>query len=446
MLLKALWTLTTLGSAIAMSATPAMASAKGWSSTAIVHPACGMKPAEGCSGETAPRAAVNARGQTLVAWLGQDRRIQVSSTGANGRFGREATIGKGLRPSVAISAAGTQLVAWSSGTQLQFARRLRGRGRWRTFRLAASGDGAHDDSPRLVAQPAGSTLVVFESTLSNPRTTRLRTVVVSAHGTLGKIRDLGEGSVHRDGLRAATDGHVAVCCLAGPPPATPLPPWLPRPETHVASFVPQVGWSILEPPLGPSDVVQTVAPAGGAVAFGTIGVARRGEGDTVFGIPGVQRMAAGGAYEPPHAAGVTDARRAFGSVVAIDGAGRSVLVYQEKDHPAPFSRQAPVYAVTAPSGERFAERQRLDGGAARQPSLIAYGTGAVAAWQVPGLRWRVSVERGGVFRRAPVPDGPGPSLVSQDFYVNRDMVTNGRYVVLCWTALDGSIRAAVGIL
>ncbi len=143
---------------------------------------------------------------------------------------------------------------------------------------------------------------------------------------------------------------------------------------------------------------------------------------------------------------MTVARRAFGPNVAIDGAGRSVLVYQEKDHAAPFSRSAPVYAVTAPPGQPFAGRQQLDGGSARQPSVMAYGKGAIAAWQGPGLRWRVSVERGGTFRRAPVPDGAGPSNVSQDYHFNRDMVTNGRYVVLCWTALDGSIRAAVGIL
>lgn len=442
---KALLTLTTLASAIAMSATPGVGSAKGWSSTAIVHPACGMKPAEGCSPETAPRAAVNARGQALVAWLGERLRIQASTTGPKGRFGKEVTLGKGLRPSVAISAAGTQIVAWSNEARLQFARRPRGRGPWRRFQLAAA-DGAQDDSPRLVAQPGGSTLVVFESTFSNPRVTRLRSVVVSPRGRLGKVRDLGEGYMRRAGLRAAADGHVAVCCLAGPPPTTPLPPWVPTPQTRVASFVPHVGWSILEPSVGPSDVIETVAPAGGAVAFGTIRVARRGEGDSVFGVPTVLRMAAGGTSEPPHAAGVTVARRAFGPIVAIDGAGRSVLVYQEKDRPAPFSRSAPVYAVTAAPGRPFAGRQKLYAGSGRQPSVIAYGKGAVATWQAPGLRWRVSVERGGTFRRAPVPDGPGPSLVSQDYYVNRDMAANGRYVVLCWTALDGSIRATVGIL
>jgi len=102
--------------------------------------------------------------------------------------------------------------------------------------------------------------------------------------------------------------------------------------------------------------------------------------------------------------------------------------------------------VTAPPGQAFAARQRLDGSSGWQPSVLAYRGGAIAAWQVPGLRWRVSIERGGTFRRAPAPDGPGPSTVSQDFHPNRDMVTNGRYVVLCWTALDGSIRAAIGVL
>jgi hypothetical protein len=81
---------------------------------------------------------------------------------------------------------------------------------------------------------------------------------------------------------------------------------------------------------------------------------------------------------------VVVARRAFGPVIAIDGAGRDVLVF--------------------------------------------------------------AIERDGRFAPAPAPEGRGPSLAGQDFAYNRDIATNGRYVVLCWTALGGSIRASVGRL
>ncbi|MGZ6652216.1 MAG: hypothetical protein ACXVHB_32925, partial [Solirubrobacteraceae bacterium] len=67
------------------------------------------------------------------------------------------------------------------------------------------------------------------------------------------------------------------------------------------------------------------------------------------------------------------------------------------------------------------------------------------AWQAPNYRWGVAVERGGRFAAARAPSG-GPSQIGEDFEYSRAMATGGRYVVLTWTAHDGSIRVSVGVL
>jgi hypothetical protein len=84
----------------------------GWSRTAILVPACG-ETGDGCGAEPAPRAAVNARGQTVIAWVDRRTRVMVASAGPDGRFETPIALGKGLRPSVAITTGGTQVVLWS---------------------------------------------------------------------------------------------------------------------------------------------------------------------------------------------------------------------------------------------------------------------------------------------------------------------------------------------
>ena len=427
----------------AAAAMPATTTARGWSPTAVLA-SCAI-PATHC-GESAPRAAVNARGQIVVAWVAERFRVQVAAGGANGRFGRPITLGRGLRPSVAISAGGTQLVAWSDDRRLHFARRLPGRTFARTVRLAAPAGSSSDDSPKLAAQRDGSTLVLYENSYRDAArrfVTRLRSLVVSPRGRLGPIRDLGEGSIDRDGFRADAAGHAAVCCLNGPASGAPPALAYDLPRTHVARWIPGAGWSTVAPALAEYETIESVAPGGGSLALGTTDVRLGGEAAS-FGIPGLVRVTAGGAILPTRAAGVQVPRRAFGPVVALDGAGRDVIVYQEKDRPAAFSTTAPLYGATAARGRAFSARRTLDAGRAAQPAVRRYRDGAIVAWESPGRRWRVSIERGGRFEPAPAPDGLGPSHIGQDFHYNRDMVASGRWVVLAWTAIDGSIRASVG--
>ncbi len=425
---------------VAVAALPASAAASDWSAPGVLLKACGVR-GHNCVAESAPRAAVNARGKTLVVWVSsaaKKPRVQVAAAGPRGRFEKPITMGIGLRPSVAVAPDGTQVVVWSASGGLLFARRAPGHRFSTARRLLASGGTASDDSPKLAAQPDGSTVVVYESRAG------LSTVTISPAGRPGARRTLGPGAMKRDSFRAAPDGQAAVCCLTPPAAAAPPPPaQAPAAPAPVAVYAPAGGWSVLTPPLAPRTVVETVGPGAGAVALGTIDVLGGGEaGDQ--GVPGLMRLGPGAAFAPIKTGPVKAPKRALGPVVAIDGSGRDVLVYQEKDRPAAFSRDAPAYAVVSAPGSPFGARQVLDRGRVHQPAVSAYRDGAVAAWQAPGNRWRVSVERDGRFKRAEAPAGPGPSNVGEDFHYSHDMAANGRYVVLTWTALDGSVRASIG--
>ncbi|MEA2220004.1 MAG: hypothetical protein QOJ35_2630 [Solirubrobacteraceae bacterium] len=425
---------------LAASAMPSSAAARAWSAPGVLLAACGAR-GYNCVAESAPRAAVNARGTTLVAWVsgGPKAHVQVAAAGPGGRFERPITMGVGLRPSVAVARGGVEVVVWEGTSGLMFARRAPSHRFSRARPLLGTGATRYDGSPKLAAQPDGGTLVVYGSR------TGLHSVLISPAGRPGSPRELGLGSLKHDSFRAAPNGQVAVCCMTPPaaavPPLPALPP--PSPPTPVALYAPGAGWSILTPPLAAGTEVETVGPGAGAVALGTIDVQGGGEVGTQ-GVPGLLRIGPGGTFAPNRTGPVRSARRALGPVVAIDGSDRDVLVYQEKDRPAAFSRDAPVYAVVSNPLSPFGARQVLDRGLAHEPAVSAYRDGAVAAWQAPGNRWRVSVERDGRFERAQVPAGPGPSMVGEDFNYSHDMAADGRYVVLAWTALDGSVRASVG--
>src|SRR5205085_838131 len=79
------------------------AAARVWSAPGVLLASCG-DPGYNCVAESAPRAAVNARGLTLVAWATYSSgrsRVQVAAAGPSGRFEQPITMGVGLRPSVA---------------------------------------------------------------------------------------------------------------------------------------------------------------------------------------------------------------------------------------------------------------------------------------------------------------------------------------------------------
>jgi len=77
--------------------------------------------------------------------------------------------------------------------------------------------------------------------------------------------------------------------------------------------------------------------------------------------------------------------------------------------------------------------------------MRSYRSGAIVAWEAPRNRWGIALQRGGRFAAAPVPAGPGPSKMGEDFVRNRDL-TAGRYAALAWTAADATVRVSIGAL
>lgn len=423
-----------VGGSLATVAGSATASTAAWSAPTLLQPRCHpMKPND-CPIESAPQLAVNAHGVVAMTWVDTRGRVRVVvGDGRRARFGRPVTLGAGLRPAIAVDSAGAVVIAWSRSGHLRVARRAAGTRRFSAPSTLVAG--AQRDFVQLAAQPNARTVVVYQHldrAGSGQSRTTLQTVTLSRSGRSGAVAELGPGAIERDGFRAGPDGSVAVCCVTAPGAAT---------SEAVATFAPGRGWSTLVPPLGPNGVVLTAAPRAGQVAVGAVDVVRRAEAAS-FGTPSLLRADAQGAFGPPLVAPVLQARRAFAPRVALDGSGRSVLLYQEKLAPDPFGRTAPIYAVTSASPDR----QTVTPAAAMNPIVLAYRGGAIAAWQASGYRWGVAVERRGRFAAAPAPRGGGPSQMGEDFLYSRTMATGGRYAALAWTAHDGSIRVSVGVL
>lgn len=422
------------------AASAGIASAAGWSAPVVLEPAFGKNP---LNGETAPRVAVNARGQSVVAWIDAKGRVGAAGGDAHGHFTRIVTFETGgLRPAVTISADGTAVIVWSHSGRLRYVRRVAGHRFSSPAVLVPRSSKLSNDFARAAIQPDGSTLVVYEAASRTPTAgyvTQLRSVRIAPGGHPGKWTAIGPGSVRRDAFGLAADGHVAVCCLA-----TPAPLGAPAQLSAVAGYTPTAGWATLAAQIGPKQVIETVAAGRGDVALGTVDVSHSGDVG-LSGQPGLLRADARGVFGAPLAAPVTNPGRAFGPVVAIDGSGRNVLVYQEKAAPKAFSRLAPISAVTGPRSGAFGARQILDRRPAYFPQMTAYRTGAIVVWEAPRHRWGVAIERDGRFVAAPTPAG-GPSNVGEDFIRSRDLAAGGRYAALTWTASDGSVRVSVGAL
>jgi hypothetical protein len=380
-----------------------------------------------CVSETAPRVAVNARGAAVATWVdgthGNADRVRVALTGGVGRFGRAATLARGLRPFPAIAADGAVTVVWTGDRRLQFARRPAGATRFgRARTLARDADSAY-----AAAQADGSVVVVFESHAG------LATRTISPRGVPGAERVLGRGGFGHDTVRVAPDGTLAACCVT---PRNDDPNVPADTAEKVAVFRAAAGWQLLSADgLGDRDAIESVFADATDQIAGFVRVHTGGDAG-VLGEPGFVRSAGASSLVAPSLVPGVKPTRGLAPSATIDGAGRSVLVYQEKARAEAFSREAPVYASLG------AGRQRLDAGDGYQPAVRPLADGAIATWRHAPDRWRVAIEHDGRFRAAPVPSGRGPSYPGEDFSYNHDLATSGHHAVLAWTGRDGGVRVA----
>jgi hypothetical protein len=416
----------------------APASASSWSSPERYDRPSASCRHQACVIEPAPRVAVNAGGAAVAAWVDPRRRVRVAFASRPGHFGAATTVGaQGLRPSAAIAPDGTATVVWLGphGT-LRFARRPPAQRRFgASVALAAPGGDEGDDFAKAAAEPDGSVVVAYESG------DLVRAVTISPAGAPGPPTTLGDGGFGHDSTRAAPDGTLAACCIQ---PVVSDPNVPPDTAARVAVYRPATGWRLISAAAIGNDGIETVFGTATDLALGTIRIAQGGDAG-VLGVPGVARAGAGAGdvLGAPLRAPVTRSDRGLAPSVAIDGSGRSVLLFQEKAKPQAFSRAAPVYASVAAAGATaLPGRQRLDGRLGYEPAVRPLGPGAIGVWQDPGARWGVAIEGDGIFHRAAPPAGRGPSTLGEDFSYAYDLQAAGTHAVLAWVASDGSIRVS----
>jgi hypothetical protein len=408
-----------------------------WSAPGRFDPpaaSCGRPMA--CGSESAPRVAINPRGAAVAAWVDPRGRVRATVAGARGRFGAATTLStRGLRPTTAMAADGTATVVWldAHGT-LRFARRRPDRHRFGTSAvLAPRGSKRGDDSPKAAAEPDGSTVVVYESS------GRVRAVTISAAGRPGVSTVLGHGGFDHDTVRAAPDGTLAACCIE---PVVSDPNLPPDTAQKVAVYRAGTGWTLVSAGAVGHDAIETVFGTATDLVLGTTKVAQGGDAG-VLGVPSLARAGADDVLAVPLRAPVVRANHGLAPSVAIDGSGRSVLLFQEKAKARAFTRTAPVYATVAAAGATaLPRRQSLDGRLGYEPAVRPLGPGAIGVWQDPGARWGVAIERDGTFHHAPAPAGDGPTTDGEDFNYAYDLEAAGTHAVLAWVARDGAVRVS----
>jgi hypothetical protein len=392
-----------------------------------------------CVVEPAPRAAVNARGAAVVAWVDSTRggyRVRAATAPAGGGFGAAVTVAaKGLRPATAVAPDGAVTVVWAvahgKGEDLWFARRAAGARHFGRARLLTRGG----DMAHAAAEPDGAVEVVYEAESHG-----VRTVEITARGVVRNMFALGPGYLDHDSVRAAADGTLAACCVA---PVNGDPNVPADTATKVGVYRHDGGWALVSATgFGRDDAIETVFANGTDLLTGVLEVHEGGDAGAL-GVPGIGRVGGLGPLAAPLLVPGVRPSRGLSPVVAIDGSGRSVLVYQEKDGSKAFSRVAPVYASVAAAGApALPAGRRLDASEAYQPAVRPFGDGALAVWRNGRGRWGVAIERDGRFRTAPAPSGAGPSSTGEDFSYNNDLATNGAHAVLAWTARDGTIHVS----
>ncbi len=287
----------------------------------------------------------------------------------------------------------------------------------------------------MAAEPDGSAVVVYESA------DRVRAVTISPAGLPGAPVTLGTGGFDHDSVRAAPDGTLAACCISPPTVRDPNIP--PDTAQKIAVYRPTGGWRLVPTALGDRGEIETVYGNAGALLLGFVDVRESGDAG-YLGNPGLARAGADDILDPPLLAPVTRPSRALAPSVAIDGSGRSVLVFQEKTRSQAFRRDAPVYAsVAAPDATALPTRQRLDAHQAYEPTVRPFGPGAIAVWQGAASQWKVAIERDGTFAPAPAPPGARTrKFLGEDFDYAYGLGTAAGYAVFAWVAPDGSINVS----
>jgi hypothetical protein len=161
-----------------------------------------------------------------------------------------------------------------------------------------------------------------------------------------------------------------------------------------------------------------------------------------FGAPGVALLAAGAAPASPFGPSIDRPYRAFAPTAALTADDRGVLVFQLKTKRAPFSRSAPVRAVTFAADGTLGPLQTLTPVRAAEPVVMPLSGGrALAVWAETRAIGAALAGPSGRFHKTAGPSGPPPSGGHIN-PTNRDFHTAGRYAIFAW---EGNGRARISV-
>lgn len=434
--------------AAAAAAAGAQPAAAAWTSPATLGPSLNQEQQI----EAAPRAAIGGR-TIAAAWVRQKRNRSVVDAAigtTSGRFGRAQTIGAGLRPSVAVADDGAALIAYEGTGGLRVAvRRAGNRHFGRTHLLVPTPkNGANDSFALARIDAAGRGLVVYQHGFRGRKgyRTYLRARRVSAYTghAVGKTEDLGRSSLPRAStLQRGPDGGSAL-----------LITMIASADPDVNAFATQVTTpQVVVWPPRTGRPTRTTVPVPDAFDEGTLG-----DDDTgrlaVAGVDATLRGDAGASGTPVAAeltgdplalaspfarATVSSPNRTFGAVAAPTAGGTLALVYQQKDRPKGFSRQAPVYGATITASGHARPPVRLSSRQASEPQVVAHHGAAIAVWDDDG-RFAAARRTGSGWSRIAPPRGT--VVPFHDYVTNRQLVAGREGVAFVWEA-SRTIRISV---
>lgn len=427
-------------SAVAVTATllamaPTSGAASGWTTPHSFG---------GTDVELTPRSAIATDGTSAVAWATRKRRLVFSTGLADGRFAAPHVIARG-RPtdwSVAAGRGGAFLIAWCDKKGLRIAVRTATRQPIRTRRIVATTT-SRIETVQAAADPRGGWVIVaHEAPTKGPgmRGPAVRAMSVNGAGRLlGAPQDLGSGVFGNDArqtqaLAIDSVGRAIVTFTRPAPVSFGEGTVLVSTRPHGGAF----GTPVVLP--GPAaEPHATVGPGGRA----GVAVARTDACPETgcFGAPGIALLTAD-TPASPFGPSLLRPRRAFLPTAALTAADRGVLVFQLKAKPAPFSREAPVWAVTFATNGTVGTPQMLTPELAYEPVAMSLsGRRALAVWTTRRGIGAALTGPGGRFHTTAVPAGPPPEPGHIN-PTNRDLHTAGAYAIFAW---EGNGRARMSV-
>ena len=367
-------------------------------------------------GEPAPRAAISASGSSIVAWTRGDGRIEAAFGDKRGRFGKPVRVAR----SAVDYAVAPGAIAYETKAGIRVAVR---RGNGFRDRLVAESTGSEISGVAIAADPQGGWVVAERQypRKGSAKPYRVRALSLDAQGRrIGDVQDLGLGEFGIDArptsaLAVLPDGRAVLTFqrevegdVSSGPVAVAVRP-------HGGTFATPVEFP--EPLRDPRVTVagdQAVISATAGISCGDAGCSGNPRAFSITGTP----LAAPDLDHP---------NRSFGA-----WAVRKSLIFQRKDGPQAFSREAPVKAVTFEADGSLGRMQTLTRVRATEPiGLALAGGGTLAVWATRERLDAAFAGADGRFRGISAPAGAPPEPYHTNS-TNRDARAGGRYAIVTW--------------